>query len=184
VNECKFFNNVPDTIEQNLAAIDDIGGPKCFKHFPWGWTYAGNTLFRRWKRETYRGGVSDPFIACWPKGIKARGEIRTQYAHIIDMVPTVLDALGLEPPASIRGVTQSPLEGVSLVPTFSDAKAPEKHTTQYFEMMGTDRSTTTAGAPSAPGRERHSRNPEGRSGRRPRTTCSHNSTPRAGSSTT
>ena len=126
VNECKFFNNVPDTIEQNLAAIDDIGGPKVFNHFPWGWTYAGNTPFRRWKRETYRGGVSDPFIVCWPKGIKARGEIRTQYTHIIDMVPTVLDALGLEPPAAIRGVTQSPIEGVSLVPTFDDAKAPEQ----------------------------------------------------------
>ena len=136
VNECKFFNNVPDTVEQNLAAIDDIGGPKTFNHFPWGWTYAGNTPFRRWKRETYRGGVSDPFIVCWPKGIKARGEIRTQYTHIIDMVPTVLDALGLEPPASIRGVTQSTIEGVSLVPTFDDAKAPDKHTTQYFEMMG------------------------------------------------
>ena len=136
INECKFFNNVPDTIEQNLAAIDDIGGPKVFNHFPWGWTYAGNTPFRRWKRETYRGGVSDPFIVSWPKGIKARGEIRTQYTHIIDMVPTVLDALGLEPPASIRGVTQSTIEGVSLVPTFDNVKAPDKHTTQYFEMMG------------------------------------------------
>jgi arylsulfatase len=76
VNECKFFNNVPDTIEQNLAALDDIGGPKFFNHFPWGWTYAGNTPFRRRKRETYRGGVSDPFIVCWPGGIKARGGIR------------------------------------------------------------------------------------------------------------
>jgi arylsulfatase A-like enzyme len=136
VNECKFFNNVPDTIEQNLAVIDEIGGPKFFNHFPWGWTYAGNTPFRRWKRETYRGGISDPFIVCWPKGIKARGEVRTQYAHIIDMVPTVLDALGLEPPTSIRGVTQSAIEGASLAHTFENAKAPTKHPTQYFEMMG------------------------------------------------
>ncbi len=118
LNECKFFNNIPDTIEQNLAAIDEIGGPKHFNHFPWGWTYAGNTPFRRWKRETYRGGISDPFIIAWPKGIKAKGEIRHQFAHIIDMVPTVLDALGLEAPAAIRGVTQSPLEGVSLAHTF------------------------------------------------------------------
>jgi len=95
--------------------------------------YAGNTPFRRWKRETYRGGVSDPFIVHWPKGIKARGEVRTQFAHIIDMVPTVLDALGIVPPASIRGVTQSPIEGVSLL---DDAKAPNVHTTQYFEMLG------------------------------------------------
>ena len=136
VNENKFFNNVPDNLEQNLAAIDDIGGPKYFNHYPWGWTHAGNTPFRRWKRETYRGGVSDPFIVCWPKGIKARGEVRTHYAHAIDMLPTVLDALGIEPPASIRGVTQSPIEGHSFAHTFDDARAPTKHITQYFEMFG------------------------------------------------
>ncbi|CUS03289.2 Arylsulfatase A family protein [Candidatus Promineifilum breve] len=136
VNENKFFNNVPDSLEQNLAAIDDIGGPKYFNHYPWGWTYAGNTPFRRWKRETYRGGVSDPFILSWPKGIKARGEVRTQYAHAIDMVPTVLDALGIEAPTSIRGVTQSPIEGFSLASSFDDANAPSAHITQYFEMFG------------------------------------------------
>ena len=111
-------------LNRTWRCIDKIGGPETFNHFPWGWTYAGNTPFRRWKRETYRGGISDPFIVCWPKVIKARGEVRTQYTHIIDMVPTVLDALGLEPPVSIRGVTQSPIEGVSLVATFDDAKAP------------------------------------------------------------
>ena len=136
VNENKFFNNVPDSLEQNLAAIEDIGGPKYFNHFPWGWTHAGNTPFRRWKRETYRGGVSDPFIVCWPKGIKARGEIRTQFCHGIDMVPTVLDCLGIDPPAQIRGVTQSPIEGFSLRPTFDDANAEPVHRTQYFEMFG------------------------------------------------
>jgi arylsulfatase A-like enzyme len=136
VNECRFFNNVADTVEDGLKHIDEIGGPTTFNHFPWGWTHAGNTPFRRWKRETYRGGSSDPFIICWPKRIKARGEIRTQYAHLIDMVPTVLDALGIEAPGSIRGITQSAIEGVSLVSTFDDAKAPDKHTTQYFEMMG------------------------------------------------
>ena len=103
VNENKFFNNVPDNLQQNLAAIDDIGGPKYFNHYSWGWTFAGNTPFRRWKRETYRGGVSDPFIVHWPKGIKAKGEIRTQYAHAIDMVPTVLEALGLEAPDHDQG---------------------------------------------------------------------------------
>jgi arylsulfatase len=136
VNENKFFNNVPDSLEQNLAAIDDIGGPKYFNHYPWGWTHAGNTPFRRWKRETYRGGVSDPFLVCWPKGIKARGEIRTQYAHAIDMVPTVLEALGIPAPTTIRGVTQAPIEGHSLAHTFNDGKAPGKHITQYFEMFG------------------------------------------------
>jgi arylsulfatase len=136
VNENKFFNNVPDDLKQNLAAIDDIGGPKYFNHYPWGWTHAGNTPFRRWKRETYRGGVSDPFIVSWPRGIKARGEVRTQYCHAIDMVPTVLDALGIEPPATIRGVTQSPIEGVSLKSSFDDAAAKSLHETQYFEMFG------------------------------------------------
>jgi len=136
VNENKFFNNVPENLEQNLAAIDDIGGPKYFNHYPWGWTHAGNTPFRRWKRETYRGGVSDPFIVTWPKGIKAKGEIRSQYAHAIDMVPTVLEALGIEAPTVIKGVTQSPIEGFSLADSFHDANAPNKHITQYFEMFG------------------------------------------------
>jgi arylsulfatase A-like enzyme len=136
VNENKFFNNVADDLQQNLAAIDDIGGPRFFNHYPWGWTHAGNTPFRRWKRETYRGGVSDPFIVHWPAGIKAKGEIRTQFAHAIDMVPTVLDALGIEPPQAIRGVTQSPIEGHSFAHLFNDTNAESHHKVQYFEMMG------------------------------------------------
>ena len=135
VNENKFFNNVPDDLQQNLAAIDDLGGPKYFNHYSWGWTFAGNTPFRRWKRETYRGGVADGFLVHWPAGIKAKGELRHQYAHAIDMVPTVLEALNLQPPTSVRGVTQSPIEGVSLAHTFDDADAPTKHHTQYFEMF-------------------------------------------------
>jgi arylsulfatase len=136
VNENKFFNFVEDDLQQNLEAIDDIGGPRYFNHYPWGWTWAGNTPFRRWKRETYRGGISDPFIVHWPAGIKARNEIRTQFSHAIDMVPTVLDALGIEPPTFIRGVQQAPLEGVSMRHTFEDAKARSRRTTQYFEMLG------------------------------------------------
>ena len=135
-NELQFFNNAPEPLEDSLKAIDEIGGPTTFNHYPWGWTWAGNTPFRRWKRETYRGGASDPFLVCWPAGIKARGEVRTQYAHLIDMVPTVLDLLGVEPPATIRGVTQSPLHGVSFAPTLDDASAPTRHHTQYFEMLG------------------------------------------------
>jgi arylsulfatase A-like enzyme len=135
VNENKFFNNVPDDLQQNLEALDDLGGPKYFNHYPWGWTFAGNTPFRRWKRETYRGGVSDPFLVHWPAGFTAKGEIRDQYAHVIDMVPTVLDSLGLVPPAEIRGVSQSPIEGVSFSHSFDDAAAPTRHHTQYFEMF-------------------------------------------------
>lgn len=136
VNEGKFFNNVPENVEQNLAAIDDIGGPKYFNHYPWGWTFAGNTPFRRWKRETYRGGVADPLIITWPKGIKARGEIRDQYCHAIDLVPTVLDAIEVTPPTHVRGITQSPIQGFSLKSSFDDPAAEPLHITQYFEMMG------------------------------------------------
>jgi arylsulfatase len=135
-NELQFFNNAPETLEEGLRAIDELGGPTTFNHYPWGWTWAGNTPFRRWKRETYRGGASDPFLVHWPQGIEARGEIREQYAHIIDMVPTVLDALGVEPPATIRGVTQAPIHGVSFAHTFDDPAAPTRHRTQYFEMFG------------------------------------------------
>ena len=135
-NEAQFFNNAQETLEESLAVIDEIGGPEHFNHYPWGWTFAGNTPFRRWKRETYRGGSTDPFIVSWPKGVKARGEVRTQYAHIIDMVPTVLDLLGVEPPAAIRGVTQAPIEGVSFAHALDDPAAPSRHHTQYFEMLG------------------------------------------------
>jgi arylsulfatase A-like enzyme len=135
VNENKFFNNVPDDLKQNLAALDDLGGPKYFNHYAWGWTHAGNTPFKRWKRETYRGGISDPFLVHWPQGVKGKGKICQQFAHAIDMVPTVLEALGVEPPTQIRGVTQSPIEGVSFAHVFQDAKAASRHHTQYFEMF-------------------------------------------------
>ncbi|MGC1452368.1 MAG: arylsulfatase [Candidatus Sulfotelmatobacter sp.] len=136
VNENKFFNNVQDSLEENLSKIDELGGPTSFNHYAWGWAFAGNTPFRRWKRETYRGGISDAFIVHWPKGIASKGELRTQYAHAIDMVPTVLEALGIEAPISVKGVTQSPIEGHSFAHTFADAKATSNHITQYFEMMG------------------------------------------------
>ena len=135
-NEAQFFNNAQEPIEESLKLIDEIGGPKHFNHYPWGWTWAGNTPFRRWKRETYRGGACDPFIVSWPQGIKSKGEIRAQYAHIIDMVPTVLDLLGVEPPAVIRGVSQSPMHGVSFAHALDDAAAETRHHTQYFEMLG------------------------------------------------
>jgi arylsulfatase len=135
-NELQFFNNAPEPLEDSVKAIDEIGGPTTFNHYPWGWTWAGNTPLRRWKRETYRGGTSDPFLVHWPNGIKSGGEVRTQYAHIIDMVPTVLDALAIEPPATVRGVVQSPIQGVSFAYSFDEATAPTRHVTQYFEMFG------------------------------------------------
>ncbi|HMH57936.1 MAG TPA: sulfatase-like hydrolase/transferase, partial [Galbitalea sp.] len=136
LNEMMFFNGAPESLEENLAQIDELGGVNMFNHYAWGWTNAGNTPFRRWKRETYRGGCTDPCVVSWPVGIKARGEIRTQYSHAIDLVPTVLDALGVDPPAAIRGVTQAPIEGVSFAHSFNETDAPTRHHTQYFEMFG------------------------------------------------
>ncbi len=136
VNEMLFFNYVPESLETNLAMIDELGGPDTYNHYPWGWTWAGDTPFRRWKRETYRGGISDPLIVHWSAGIGAQGELRDQYVHAIDMLPTVLEALDLEPPAAIRGATQSPIEGVSFAHTFADGQAATKHITQYYESLG------------------------------------------------
>ena len=136
VNENKFLNNVPESIEDNLQALDDLGGPKYYNHYSWGWTFAGNTPFRRWKRETYRGGISDPFLVSWPKGIKAKAEIRKQFTHAIDMMPTVLECVGIDAPEQIRGVTQSPIEGISFKYSFDAAAADTRHETQYFEMFG------------------------------------------------
>jgi arylsulfatase len=135
-NEMMFFNNVPENLEDNLAKIDELGGPRSYNHYAWGWAWAGDTPFKRWKREIYRGGATDHFYMSWPAKIKARGEVRTQYAHAIDMVPTVLDLLGIEPPETIRGVTQSPLQGVSFASSLDDAKAESLRKTQYFEMFG------------------------------------------------
>ena len=157
VNENKFFNNVPDDLKENLAAIDDLGGPKYFNHYAWGWTFAGNTPFRRWKRETYRGGTADPFLVHWPKGIKAKGKIRHQFAHAIDMAPTVLEALGVEAPTQIRGVTQSPIEGVSFAHVFHDAKAEAGTRRNISRCSRTGRSITTDG-----GRCARSRGPRSR----------------------
>jgi arylsulfatase len=135
-NENMFFNNVQETVAGNIEAIDELGGPKHFNHYPWGWAWAGNTPFRRWKRETYRGGVSNPLIVRWPAGFKSKGEVRGQYLHAIDLTPTVLDCLNIDPPAAIRGVTQSPMAGVSFAQTFDGPTEPSRRTTQYFEMMG------------------------------------------------
>ncbi len=135
LNEGLFFNLVPETLEDNLAVYDQWGSEDTFNHYSWGWTWAGDTPFRRWKRETYRGGVTDPCIVSWPAGISARGEVRTQFAHAIDVMPTLLEVIGIDAPGTIRGVEQSALHGTSLAYTFAEPDAPERHTTQYFEMF-------------------------------------------------
>jgi len=136
LNEMFFFNNVKESLGDNLKMLDSLGGVETCNHYAWGWANAGNTPFRRWKRETYRGGSTDACIVSWPKGIQARGELRTQYAHAIDLVPTILEALGTEAPESIRGVSQAPIDGVSFAHTFNEVTAHSNHHTQYFEMFG------------------------------------------------
>jgi len=139
VNENKFFNGFPDTIEENIKYLDRLGGPDTYEHFPTGWAAAFSTPFQMFKRYAqYSGGTSDPLVISWPKGIKARGEIRNQYHHSVDIVPTILEIAGIEMPKTYRGVDQYPLNGVSMKYTF-DAK-PDDPTTkkrQYYAMLGT-----------------------------------------------
>jgi arylsulfatase len=135
VNENKFFNSVPDDPEQNAAMIDVLGTEKTYNHYPLGWATAFNTPFKLWKRYSWNGGVCDPMIVHWPKGITAKGELRHQYTHCSDVVPTIYEALGIELPEQVKGYTQWPLEGTSFARSFDDATAPSKET-QYYVMLG------------------------------------------------
>ncbi len=132
LNDLRPWNLTPHSIDEAVARIDDIGGPYCHNNYPWGWTVAGNTPFRRWKREVHEGGVADPLIVHWPQGIAARGELRRQYVHAIDIAPTVLDAIGIDPPAAIDGVAQRPIEGTSFAYSFAAPEAADRHHTQYY----------------------------------------------------
>ena len=135
-NEALFFNLAPERLEDNLEVIDKWGSEDTFNHYSWGWTWAGDTPFRRWKRETYRGGVTDPFIISWPKGFEGGGGVRTQFLHAIDVMPTVLEMIGIEAPSVLRGIDQSEIQGTSFAAALHDPAAPELHATQYFEMFG------------------------------------------------
>ncbi|MCZ4315818.1 arylsulfatase [Comamonadaceae bacterium G21597-S1] len=135
-NECQFPNRYESSIAENLQHLDDWGTVKSYPNYAWGWAWAGNTPLRRWKRYLHQGGMSDPCIVSWPRGIAARGEIRGQYIHAIDIMPTLLDALGITPPATLAGVAQTPLEGVSFAHTFADAEAATRKRVQYYEMIG------------------------------------------------
>ncbi len=136
VNEMKFMNGIPDDITANLAMLDQLGGPETYNHYPNGWAMAFNTPFKMWKRYEFNGGTSDPCVLSWPAGIQSRGEIREQYHHAIDLVPTVLDVLGVEPPAAIKGFTQSRIDGVSMRYSFDERTARGARRTQFFSMLG------------------------------------------------
>jgi arylsulfatase A-like enzyme len=136
VNEMKFANGVADDMAENLAKIDDLGGPRTYNHYANGWAMAFNTPFKMWKRYEFNGGTCDPCIVSWPAGTKARGEIREQYHHAIDLVPTVLDVLGVDAPETIKGHVQSPFDGVSMRASLDDPSVPSGRKTQFYAMLG------------------------------------------------
>jgi len=136
-NEMTYFNGVAETVPDMLKNIDKWGGPETFPHMAAGWAVAGNTPFMWTKQMAANfGGTRNPIVVSWPNRIKAKGEIRSQFHHVTDIAPTVLEAAGVPEPKTVNGVTQSPMEGVSMVYTFDDAKAAGRHTTQYFEIFG------------------------------------------------
>ncbi|WP_157000755.1 arylsulfatase [Agromyces laixinhei] len=139
VNENKYFNNYPDDLAENLSMIDELGSPDTYNHYPTGWAAAFSTPYQMFKRYAqYAGGTCDPLVISWPKGIQATGELRHQYHHVTDIVPTVLDIIGLEMPEVYRGVEQVPLPGVSMRYTFdADPDAPTKKKRQYYTIGGT-----------------------------------------------
>ncbi len=135
VNEHRFTARIPESMDDNLAAYDEWGGFRTYNHYSWGWAWAGNTPLRLWKRYTWLGGTRTPLIVHWPAGMATGGAVRSQFAHVIDLMPTVLDAVGLPAPDEVDGVQQQPVDGASLRPAFDDAAARDPRRTQYFEMM-------------------------------------------------
>lgn len=136
VNENKLFNGIPDDLQSNLAMLDELGGPKTYNHYPNGWAMAFNTPFKMWKRYEFNGGTSDPCIMAWPSVLGHAGEMRHQYHHAIDIVPTILDCLGVDAPDRIKGHEQSRFDGVSMRYTLDDPSAPSARKTQFFSMLG------------------------------------------------
>ena len=135
-NEMLVANGLQTSVEDNMKYYDDWGTEITNNHYTAGWALAGNTPFKYYKQTNYNGGIGDPLIVSWPKGIKARGERRTEYSHIIDITPTILEAARIPAPRTIDGIEQKPMDGISMLYSFNDAKAKDRHTIQYYEMFG------------------------------------------------
>jgi arylsulfatase len=141
-NEMTYFNRVPESVQDILKHYDDLGGPLSYPHMAAGWAVAGDTPFT-WTKQVASsfGGTRNGMVIHWPKRITAKGEVRTQFHHVIDIAPTVLEAAELPEPKVVNGTSQEPIEGVSMVYTFVNAKATSRHYAQYFEIMVTAAST-------------------------------------------
>lgn len=138
VNENKFFNGYPDELSENLQYLETLGGPDTYNHYPTGWAVAFSTPFQMFKRYSqYSGGTCDPLVISWPKGIKAKGQVRQQYHHATDIAPTILDVVGIPMPEEYNGVKQYPVNGVSMRYSFDVAEAPTTKKRQYYAMLGT-----------------------------------------------
>jgi len=137
LNEMTFFNAIPEDFQEVKRQMNELGGPNTFNHYPVGWAHAMDTPFQ-WAKQiaSHFGGTRNGLVISWPARIKDKGGIRTQFHHVIDIMPTILEAAGVPAPTSINGVAQKPIEGVSMAYTFDDASAPSKRHTQYFEMLG------------------------------------------------
>jgi arylsulfatase len=137
MDEFSFFNAMWEDIDDIVATrLDDIGGPHSHSNYPWGWAQAGNSPLRWYKQNTYGGGVRDPLVVHWPRGIADRGAIRSQFCHAVDVTPTILDVTRTPWPERHNGIDQIPLHGSSFAATFDDATAPAPRSVQYFEQMG------------------------------------------------
>lgn len=136
LNEAASWLGDHSTVDEAVAAIDDIGGPNHSNHYPWGWAWAGNSPFRLWKRYSWLGGVRAPLVVRWPRGIADRGAVRSQFMHSIDVAPTLLACLGDRMPDVVDGIEQQRVDGRDASPSFTEESAPEFRTTQYFEMHG------------------------------------------------
>ncbi|MCB0990686.1 MAG: arylsulfatase [Acidimicrobiales bacterium] len=143
MDEFRYFNNIPENLDEVIGRLDDVGTRRSFCNYPWGWAQVGNTPGKRYKQNTHGGGVRDPLIVSWPAGIAAdvRGQVRNQFHHVIDIAPTIFEILGIEPPDTVKGVQQMPVHGTSFGYTF-DPEAADANTVrsrkqrQYFEMFG------------------------------------------------
>ncbi|MBA2919985.1 sulfatase-like hydrolase/transferase [Sphingomonas sp. MAH-20] len=136
VNAMGPYNQRPEFPAEKLARIDDIGGPASHSNFPLGWAMAANTPVRRYKQNTHGGGIRDPLVVSWPRRIADRGGLRHQFAHAVDVAPTLLELVGIAPPETVAGVAQMPIEGESFAASLFDRAAPGKTSPQYFEMFG------------------------------------------------